>query len=76
MDAEEKLRAHLISIVQELPMDKLTEFNALLEKIGAHQTSRERTLSMAGVWSELDEDLFSDLTEHLHDRRSNDRSVN
>ena len=76
MRAEEKLRDCLISMIQELPMSKLTELSMFLKRVtGRTKKSRERTLKMAGVWKDLDEELFLDLTERLHERRLNDRPV-
>src|SRR5689334_6853623 len=74
MRGEEKLRNYLISMIQELPMNKLTELSLFLKKItGGNKKSREKTLNMAGVWNDLDEELFLDLTERLHVHRLNDR---
>jgi hypothetical protein len=74
MRAEEKLRNRLISMIQELSMSKLTELGLVLKKITERcKKSKERTLKMAGVWNDLDEELFLDLTERLHERRLNDR---
>lgn len=56
-------------------MDKLRKLSAFLSKLGRRTKSKESTWKMAGAWKDLDEDLFLDLTERLHDRRSNDRPV-
>ena len=54
-------------------MDKLHELGMFLKKITGQAKSKERTLKMTGAWKDLDEDLFLDLTERLHERRLNDR---
>lgn len=75
MDVKNKLRNILIRKIQQLSTDKLNEINNLLNKIGNQFKSKEKTLTLAGTWKELDNDLFIDLTEKLHDNRANDRQI-
>ena len=73
MSTEEKLRTRLIAMIQELPVNKLAELSKFLKNVSNRPTkkSRERTLKFAGAWKDLDEELFLDLTERLHERRAN-----
>ncbi|KOF03963.1 hypothetical protein OB69_02855 [Roseivirga seohaensis subsp. aquiponti] len=75
MKIRNKLRNSLIRKIQMLSTDKLTELSKELNKIESKFKSKEETLKLAGSWSDLSEDLFSDLTEDLHARRSNDRQI-
>ncbi|WP_323757956.1 hypothetical protein [Roseivirga sp.] len=75
MNVRNKLRNSLIRKIQMLSTDKLTELSKELNKIESKFKSKEETLKLAGSWSDLSEDLFSDLTEDLHTRRSNDRQI-
>jgi hypothetical protein len=73
MSDKERLRTRLMLMIQELPLNKLHELGMFLRKITGRSKSKEKTLKMAGAWNDLDEDLFLDLTERLHERRLNDR---
>jgi hypothetical protein len=76
MDVKKKLRNNLISRIQQLSTDKLTELSNLLSKVENQLKSKDRTLQLAGTWKDLDDDIFIDLTEKLHDNRSKDRQIN
>jgi hypothetical protein len=75
MDIRNRLRNNLIRKIQGLSVDKLTEITALLNKIENQFKSKEKTLKLAGSWKDLDDDIFTDLTEKLHDHRANDRQT-
>lgn len=76
MDLKNRLRNNLIRKIQQLSTDKLTEITNLLSKIENQFKSKDKTLTLAGSWKDLDIELFSDLTERLHDHRANDRQMN
>ena len=73
MNVKEKLRDSLVSRIRSLSADKLIEVNNLLNKVEDDLKSKEKTLKLAGTWSDLGDDLISDLTENLHTKRANDR---
>lgn len=76
MDIRNRLRNNLIRKIQQLSTDKLTEITNLLSKIENQFKSKEKTLKLAGAWKDLDNDVFNDLTEKLHDNRAKDRQIN
>jgi len=73
MDIKNRLRNSLVRKIQQLSTDKLNEINNLLNKIEIHLTSKDKTLKLAGTWKDLDDDMFIDLTEKLHENRAKDR---
>ena len=75
MDVKNRLRNTLVRKIQQLSTDKLTEINNLLNKIEIHIKSKDKTLKLAGTWKDIDDDMFIDLTEKLHDNRANDRQI-
>lgn len=75
MDLKNNLRNNLMQKIERLPADKLTEIDNLLRKIESQFKSKEKTLQLAGSWKDLDDDLFADLTEKLHDNRAKDRQI-
>jgi hypothetical protein len=72
MDTKNRLRNSLIRKIQQLSTDKLTEISNLLSKIENQFKSRDKTLSLAGTWKDLADDIFIDLTEKLHYNRAKD----
>ena len=75
MTVKNRLRNKLVRLIQRLSTDKLTEVNNILDKIEQHLKSKEHTLKLAGSWKDLDNDLFSDLTDKHHFRRTSDRDL-
>ena len=75
MDVKNRLRNKIVKLLQRLSTDKLTEISNLLSKIEWQLQSKEKTLKLAGSWKDIDEDLFVELTEKLHERRGFDRLI-
>jgi len=75
MTVKDKLRNNLIQKIQKLSIEKLTEMNGVLDKIENQLKSKEKTLNLAGSWKDLDDDIFSDLTENLVKNRAKDRQM-
>ena len=75
MDVKKKLRNNLISRIQQLSADKLAELDNLLTKVENQLKSKDRTLQLAGIWKDLDDDAVIDLTDKLHERRKKDRQI-
>ena len=76
MTIKNKLRNNLIRKIQQLPTDKLTEMNNLLDKFENQFQSKDKILKLAGSWKDLGADFFIDLTKKLHERRATDRQIN
>lgn len=75
MNVKNKLRNSLIRKIQQLSTDKLSEISELLSKIENKFKSKDKTLKLAGTWKDLDDDIFTDLTDELHNNRANDRQL-
>jgi hypothetical protein len=76
MNVKNRLRNSLVRKIQQLSADKLTEINNLLSKIESQLKSKDKTLKLAGTWKDLDDSVFNEMTEKLHDNRANDRQIN
>ena len=70
MDVKNRLRNNLIRKIQQLSTDKLTEMSNLLSKIENQFKSKDKTLSLAGTWKDLGDDILIDLTEKLREQRT------
>lgn len=66
----------MVRKLQQLSADKLSEINILLSKIEGQLKSKDKTLKLAGAWKDLDDTFFHEMTENLHNNRSNDRQIN
>jgi hypothetical protein len=75
MKVENRLRNILVSRIQKLPPEKLDEITKLLAKIESNLLGKENTLSLAGSWNKLDDDILIDLTTNLHENRKIDRQI-
>ena len=76
MNVKNRLRNNLIRKIQQLSTDKLTEMSNQLSKIENQFESKDKTLKLAGTWKDLDDDIFIDQTEKLHDNRAKDHQIN
>ena len=76
MNVKNRLRNSLVRKLQQLSADKLAEINNLLSKIESQLKSKDKTLKLAGTWKDLDNGFLSEMTEKLHDNRTNDRQIN
>ena len=77
MTIKNRLRNNLIMKIQKMSTDKLTEMNNLVSKLENENNLVDNTLNLAGSWKNLGDDFFVNLTEKLHDHRTNkDRQIN
>lgn len=76
MNVKNRLRNTLVRKLQQLSTDKLTEVNNLLSKIESKLKSKDKTLELAGTWKDLDDNLFIEMTDKLHENRNSDRQIN
>jgi hypothetical protein len=75
MDVRKKLRNNLIGRIQRLSVDKLNEISHLLGKIENRLHAKRNTLQLGGSWKDLDDEIFLDLTDKLHENRNKDRQI-
>jgi hypothetical protein len=65
MITETQIRSQLIRRIQKMPSGKLNELNELVSKLEQTTSTKDKNLSFAGAWSNLDADTFNNLTENL-----------
>lgn len=77
MTARSKILKAIISKIDQLPENKLIEVLNYVDEMENLTETQEFFLSFAGNWKDLDNSLFIDLTENLHERRNKDiRPIN
>jgi len=75
MNVKNRLRNNLVRKLQQLPAGKLAEIHDSLKKIKSRLQSKNKTLKLAGSWKDIDHDFFNEMTENLHDNRTNERQL-
>lgn len=75
MKIKNRLRNNLVRKIQRMSTDKLTEVSKYLNKIEQELQSKEQTLKLAGSWKKIDDELFTNFTDMLHDNRAKDRKI-
>lgn len=66
---KDKLKDRIINRINFLSRDKLKNIDEFIDKLENEKHSKQKILSFAGVWKDLDEETFQNLTENLHANR-------
>jgi hypothetical protein len=69
MIAETQIRRQLLQRIQRIPSNKLNELNEFVLKLEQTSSNKDKILSFAGAWKNLDTDAFFELTENLLSNR-------
>jgi hypothetical protein len=69
MITETQIRSQLIRRIQRIPSNKLNELNELVSKLELTTSNKDKNLSFAGAWENLDSDTFDNLTVNLIENR-------
>ena len=68
-----QIRNRILRRVQRVPEAKLGELDEFLAKLEQVAGNSQRGISYAGLWSDLDQDIFDSFTVNLSQRRQNSR---
>lgn len=66
---DNNLREKVIHRISSLSQDKLENVVKYIDKLEGTEQCKQKILSSAGIWKDMDEDTFQSLTEHLHANR-------
>lgn len=69
MITETQIRSLLIRRIQRIPSNKLNELSQLITKLELTSSNKEKKLSFAGAWANIDSETFNNLTENLIEKR-------
>ena len=69
MTASQRLRDDIRKRIEKLPADQLQELLIFLISLEKDTTHIEKVLSFAGIFKDLDDEVFDDLTINLHENR-------
>ncbi len=76
MLTETQIRSQLLRRIQKIPSNRLNELNELVSRIEQTSTSKDKIMSYAGAWENLDSNTFEDLTENLLVNRQRNKRRN
>jgi hypothetical protein len=68
-----KLKDKLKLRIENLSEDKLNHVSRFLESL-EKGNNKTKVLSYAGVWTDMDDDTFKELTDNIAERRKNNRT--
>lgn len=66
-------RNQILKRINRIPKDKLKELDDYITKLEHEPGRKNRTLSFAGAWNDIDEYVFDELTEKLITNRQKNR---
>lgn len=62
-------RNQILRKIQRVPSGKLKELEIFVSKLAKSNNKKEKILSYAGAWENMDENLFNELTDNIAGRR-------
>jgi len=72
-----QIRNQILRKIQRIPADRLKELEVFVSKLEETTNKKDKNLSFAGAWENIDDNLFNEFTENLLDRRlRNKRRIN
>lgn len=70
-------RQQILKKIYRVPSDKLEELDDFVSKLEQNTDKRNRTMSFAGAWQNIDDSIFKELTDNLiNNRQRNKRRDN
>jgi hypothetical protein len=57
-----------------MPEEQLSELDKYLKMLEAKNTKKSKVLSYAGIWKDMDDNIFREFTEELIVRRQENKS--
>jgi hypothetical protein len=69
MMMDTQIRNRLLRKIQKIPMNKLKELDDFVSRLELSTNKKEKNLSFAGAWKNLDDAVFEELTDNLIEKR-------
>jgi hypothetical protein len=69
MKGTDKIRASVLRKIEGVSIDNLRKINEFLDSLENSKNSKERILSYAGQWKDIDPEVFDELTDKTEERR-------
>jgi hypothetical protein len=77
MTIDTQKRQQILRKIYRIPSNKLNELDEFISKLELDKHKKSKNLSFAGAWQNIDESVFSELTDNLiNNRKRNSRRNN
>lgn len=73
MKTETQIRNQILRRIQRIPGDKLKDLSDYVAKLEQNINKKEKILSYAGAWENMDDSVFEELTEKIISRRERNK---
>ena len=73
MISDTQIRNQLLRRIHRIRADKLRQLDDYAAKLEENINNKEKILSFAGAWENIDDDLFNDFTDRLITRRQRNK---
>ncbi len=73
MKSDTQIRDQLMRRIQRIRADKLKELDDFAANLEENFNNKDKILSFAGAWENIDDDLFIDFTDKLITRRQRNK---
>ena len=73
MLTDTQIRSRILRRVQRIPASRLNELDEYISKLEEPTSKRERVISYAGVWADLEGEVLDELTVNLLSRRQTNK---
>ncbi|MBE0638479.1 MAG: hypothetical protein IH598_08165 [Bacteroidales bacterium] len=73
MTTETKIRKQILRRIERMPEEQLMELDKILKKLELEKTKKDRILSYAGAWKDMDDAIFRAFTGELITRRQENK---
>ena len=70
---EAQIRTRILRRISRVPKERLKELDEFVLSLQKQQDHKNKTLSYAGAWKDIDEDIFNSFTSKLIQRRKRNR---
>ncbi|ASB50946.1 hypothetical protein [Alkalitalea saponilacus] len=77
MAIDTQIRSKLLRKIQRIPSNRLKEIDDFISILESSTNKKDKNLSFAGAWRNIDDSVFEDLTDNLiENREKNKRRIN
>lgn len=73
MISDTQIRNQLLRRIHRIRADKLRQLDDYAAKLEENISNKEKILSFAGAWENIDGDIFNELTDNLITRRQRNK---
>jgi hypothetical protein len=77
MSIDTQIRSKLLRKIQRIPSNRLKEIDDFISLMESSTNKKDKNLSFAGAWVNIDDSVFVNLTDNLiENREKNKRRIN